>query len=63
MFGEIGTAPGAGGSTARDAALAHMKKALASLDSDEAIPPMVAAHLQMAIDALEELNPKTEVRG
>lgn len=37
---------------ARELALAHMTKALHHLDSDATIPPIIGAHLQMAVDAL-----------
>lgn len=37
---------------ARGLALAHMTEALHHLDSDATIPPIIGAHLQMAVDAL-----------
>ena len=43
---------------ARGFALAHMTKALHHLDSDATIPPIIGAHLQMAVDAL-----RTNIRG
>jgi hypothetical protein len=43
---------------ARTAALAHMSKALAHLDSDASIPSIIGAHLQGAIDALWKSSSK-----
>jgi truncated hemoglobin YjbI len=39
-------------SEAREAALFCMSRALAYLDSDAKIPPIIGAHLQLAIDTL-----------
>ena len=39
-------------SDAREAALSCMTQALAHLDSDAAIPPIIGAQLQLAIDTL-----------
>ena len=36
----------------RQLALACMEEALQHLDSDATIPPIIGAHLQMAVDAL-----------
>lgn len=38
---------------ARETALACMLQAIAHLDSDATIPPIIAAHLQLAIDTLQ----------
>ena len=43
---------------ARGLALAYMTKALHHLDSDATIPPIIGAHLQMAVDAL-----RTNIHG
>lgn len=37
---------------AREAALACMRQALAHLDSDATIPPIIGAQLQLAVDTL-----------
>ena len=44
---------------ARVVALNHMQMALQHLDSDETIPAIVGAHLQLAIDAFIEVTSGT----
>lgn len=56
MTTKIGPLPMAAGINdypgAKKAAVACMLQALAYLDSDSTIPPIVGAHLQLAIDTL-----------
>lgn len=47
---------------AREAALACMLQAIAHLDSDATIPPIIGAHLQLAIDTLRMTIGEYEAR-
>jgi hypothetical protein len=63
MLGSHGSQDSDSGVTdARAAALDLMNRALAHLDGDQAIPEIIGAHLQMAIDALARLEPGSRFR-